>query len=229
MKTVLHLRVQTIANLSGKGDLKEVLVVMLDEEGGMIPPIEFIPAAERFNLMPKVDHWVVNRVLEYLEANEQSTEFMWCINLSGVSLNSEEFRDALVEQITDNQKLASYIVFEITETAAINNYELVKDFIDSLNHFGCKFALDDFGSGMSSYGYLRNIPVDFIKVDGSFIKQILENDYDQTIVKSICEISVQLGIKTIAEFVENEQLLNKIIEMGFDYGQGYHIDKPKLI
>jgi len=223
------LRVQAIANLSGKGDLKEVLVVMLDEEGGMIPPIEFIPAAERFNLMPKVDHWVVNRVLEYLEANEQSTEFMWCINLSGVSLNSEEFRDALVEQITDNQKLASYIVFEITETAAINNYELVKDFIDSLNHFGCKFALDDFGSGMSSYGYLRNIPVDFIKVDGSFIKQILENDYDQTIVKSICEISVQLGIKTIAEFVENEQLLNKIIEMGFDYGQGYHIDKPKLI
>lgn len=98
-----------------------------------------------------------------------------------------------------------------------------------MNDYGCKFALDDFGSGMSSYGYLRNIPVDFIKVDGSFIKQILENDYDQTIVKSICEISVQLGIKTIAEFVENEQVLNKIEEMGFDYGQGYHIDKPKLI
>lgn len=223
------LRVQTIKHLLGEGDLKEVLVVMLDEEGGMIPPIEFIPAAERFNLMPKVDYWVVNRVLEYLEANDNASEFMWCINLSGVSLNSEEFRDMLVDHISDNEQLAKHIVFEITETAAINNYELVKEFIDSLNHYGCKFALDDFGSGMSSYGYLRNIPVDFIKVDGSFIKQILENDYDQTIVKSICEISVQLGIKTIAEFVENEQVLDKIKEMGFDYGQGYHIDKPKLI
>lgn len=223
------LRVQTIKSLNNTGDLKEVLVVMLDEEGGMIPPIEFIPAAERFNLMHKVDHWVVDRVLEYLEANTQASEFLWCINLSGVSLNSEEFRNRLVEQVSESPELAKYIVFEITETAAINNYELVKTFIDNLNDYGCKFALDDFGSGMSSYGYLRNIPVDFIKVDGSFIKQILENDYDQTIVKSICEISVQLGIKTIAEFVENEQVLNKIEEMGFDYGQGYHIDKPKLI
>ena len=223
------LRVQTIQNLSGQGNMKEVLVVMLDEEGGMIPPIEFIPAAERFNLMSKIDQWVVNRVLEYLEANEQSMDYLWCINLSGVSLNSEEFRDSLVDQISESQQLANHIVFEITETAAINNYELVNRFIDSLNQFGCKFALDDFGSGMSSYGYLRNIPVDFIKVDGSFIKQILDNDYDQTIVKSICEISLQLGIKTIAEFVENEQVLDKIKEMGFDYGQGYHIDKPKLI
>lgn len=223
------LRVQAIKDLHGENDLKEVLIVMLDEEGGMIPPIEFIPAAERFNLMPQVDSWVVTRVLEYLEANSQASEYLWCINLSGVSLNSEEFRDSLVDEISQNQELARYIVFEITETAAINNYELVKDFIDSLNQFGCKFALDDFGSGMSSYGYLRNIPVDFIKVDGSFIKQIINNDYDQTIVKSICEISVQLGIKTIAEFVETEQVLNKIIEMGFDYGQGYHIDKPKLI
>ncbi|HEY9031684.1 MAG TPA: EAL domain-containing protein [Kangiella sp.] len=223
------LRIQTIKDLNGEGDLKEVLVVMLDEQGGMIPPIEFIPAAERFNLMPQVDEWVINRVLEYLEANQQASDYLWCINLSGVSLNSEEFRENLVEKISENQELARYMVFEITETAAINNYELVKEFIDSLNRFGCKFALDDFGSGMSSYGYLRNIPVDFIKVDGSFIKQILENDYDQTIVKSICEISVQLGIKTIAEFVENEQVLNKIKEMGFDYGQGYHIDKPKLI
>ncbi|MBD3653807.1 EAL domain-containing protein [Kangiella sp.] len=223
------LRVQTIKSLDSGDDLKEVLVVMLDEEGGMIPPIEFIPAAERFNLMPKVDHWVVDRVLEYLEANPQASEFLWCVNLSGVSLNSEEFRSSLIEQISESQELAKYIVFEITETAAINNYELVKQFIDDLNDFGCKFALDDFGSGMSSYGYLRNIPVDFIKVDGSFIKQILDNDYDQTIVKSICEISVQLGIKTIAEFVENEQVLDKIKEMGFDYGQGYHIDKPKLI
>lgn len=223
------LRVQTIKSLNNTGDLKEVLVVMLDEEGGMIPPIEFIPAAERFNLMHKVDHWVVDRVLEYLEANAQASEYLWCINLSGVSLNSEEFRIRLVEQVSESPELAKYIVFEITETAAINNYELVKTFIDNLNDYGCKFALDDFGSGMSSYGYLRNIPVDFIKVDGSFIKQILENDYDQTIVKSICEISVQLGIKTIAEFVENEQVLNKIEEMGFDYGQGYHIDKPKLI
>ncbi len=223
------LRVQAIKDLHGENDLKEVLIVMLDEEGGMIPPIEFIPAAERFNLMPQVDSWVVTRVLEYLEANSQASEYLWCVNLSGVSLNSEEFRDSLVDEISQNQELARYIVFEITETAAINNYELVKDFIDSLNQFGCKFALDDFGSGMSSYGYLRNIPVDFIKVDGSFIKQIIDNDYDQTIVKSICEISVQLGIKTIAEFVETEQVLNKIIEMGFDYGQGYHIDKPKLI
>lgn len=223
------LRVQAIKDLHGEDDLKEVLIVMLDEEGGMIPPIEFIPAAERFNLMPLVDSWVVTRVLEYLEANPQASEYLWCINLSGVSLNSEEFRESLVDEISQNQELARYIVFEITETAAINNYELVKEFIDSLNQFGCKFALDDFGSGMSSYGYLRNIPVDFIKVDGSFIKQILDNNYDQTIVKSICEISVQLGIKTIAEFVETEQVLNKVKEMGFDYGQGYHIDKPKLI
>ena len=223
------LRAQTIQSMQGEQNLQEVLVVMLEEDNKIIAPIEFIPAAERFQIMSQIDLWVINRVFEYLEANSDQNTSLWSINLSGASLNDEIFRIQLTSIISQAAIDMNLIIFEITETAAINNYQTVKTFMDNIKAYGCQFSLDDFGSGMSSYGYLRTLPIDYIKVDGSFITRMMDSELDFTIVKSICEISEQLNVKTVAEFVESEDIYNKVKDMGFDYAQGYFIEKPRII
>ncbi|NEQ97285.1 MAG: EAL domain-containing protein [Cyanothece sp. SIO2G6] len=216
------------------GEHYEILVRMIDHKGGLIPPMAFIPAAERYGLMPEVDQWVVQTTFEYYDHLIQQimttmgsrTTPKLMINLSGTSLCNERFLTLLVNWFRAKRVPPSLICFEITETAAIANLSQAINFIDILKTFGCQFALDDFGSGMSSFGYLKNLPVDYLKIDGNFIRDILDDPVDCTIVRFISSLSQTLGIKTIAEFVENQQIRDRLQTIGVDYVQGYGIARP---
>jgi diguanylate cyclase (GGDEF)-like protein len=209
--------------------LIEILVRMKDEKGKLIPPGAFIPAAERYNLMTSLDRWVVKTTFEWLDRNSHITEQLGkcSINLSGQSISDARFLDYLLDLLTESAVPAGKICFEITETAAITNLSEATGFISRLKGIGCSFALDDFGSGLSSFAYLKNLPVDYLKIDGSFVKDIVEDPIDEAMVRSINEIGHVMGKETIAEFVENEQILEKLYEIGVDYAQGFGIDKPK--
>ncbi|MEB3230343.1 MAG: PAS domain S-box protein [Leptolyngbyaceae bacterium] len=212
----------------------EILVRMVDEEGGLIPPMAFIPAAERYNLMPEIDQWVVQTTFEYYDSltdqimatAERNTPPKLMINLSGTSLCNERFLALLVDWFQSGRVPSSLICFEITETAAIANLSQATEFIRILKTFGCQFALDDFGSGMSSFGYLKILPVDYLKIDGNFVRDILDDPVDYTIVRFIHSLSETLGMKTIAEFVENQQVRDRLQTIGVDYVQGYGICRP---
>ncbi len=206
----------------------ELLIRMSDKKGGLIPPGAFLPAAERYNLISKLDRWVINHALEMLANNIefQSKINFFSINLSGQSITEEDFLEFVVECIEKSGINNGKICFEITETAAISNLNVAVNFISTLKEMGCVFALDDFGSGLSSFGYLKNLPVDYLKIDGMFVKDIVEDPIDRAMVKSINEIGQVMGMKTIAEFVENNQIKQMLADLGVDYAQGYGIGKP---
>ena len=224
---------QTIAPLhldSGERGLHyELLIRMRDETGAIIPPGAFLPAAERYSLMPLVDRWVIQRAFEWLSGNPAHLEGLeYCaINLSGTSVSDERFLDFLVEQLTSMRIPAGKICFEITETAAIANLVKASHFITTLKEIGCTFALDDFGSGMSSFAYLKKLPVDFLKIEGMFVRDICSDPVDYAMVKSINELGHAMGKRTIAEFVENREILERVRDIGVDYVQGYGIARPK--
>ncbi len=209
----------------------EVLLRLVDETGNLVSPMAFMPAAERYNLMQAIDRWVICTVFASLGHCYQSLtptqECLYAINLSGASINDDQFIDFVCEQFALHQIPPKAICFEITETIAITNLGKAADLIRSLKEFGCRFALDDFGSGMSSFAYLKNLPVDYLKIDGSFVKHIVEEPIDLAIVEAINQIGHVMGIKTIAEFVENDAILEKIKALGVDYAQGYGIGKPQ--
>jgi diguanylate cyclase (GGDEF)-like protein len=209
--------------------LIEILVRMKDEGGKLIPPGAFIPAAERYNLMTSLDRWVVKSTIEWLSSNAHITgQLGKCsINLSGQSISDTQFLDYLLRSLAENDVPAEKICFEITETAAITNLSMATHFIAQLKAIGCSFALDDFGSGLSSFAYLKNLPVDYLKIDGSFVKDIVDDPIDEAMVRSINEIGHVMGKETIAEFVENDEILAKLNEIGVDYAQGFGIDMPK--
>ena len=223
---------QLIVPVDGASDLiphREVLLRMFDEEGNIIPPGAFIPAAERYNLMPSLDRWVVNEALDYfskLRDQKQTQPFMMNINLSGASLVQEGFLDFVLEQLNSRDIPHWMICFEVTETAAIANLEEAKKFITKLRGMGCKFALDDFGSGLSSFGYLKHLPIDFLKIDGSFIQDIVKDPIHGAMVEAINRVGHIMGVHTVAEFVEDAQILERLKEIGVDYAQGYHIERP---
>ncbi|MEM9977385.1 MAG: EAL domain-containing protein [Cyanobacteria bacterium P01_D01_bin.2] len=208
----------------------EVLVRMLDDSGQLISPSVFIPAAERYGLMPLLDRWVVRTCLAKLEqARQKSVEnVLYSINLSGMSLNDEQFFEFVKAQFEIFQVPPQCICFEITETAAISDFESANSFIRELNQLGCCFALDDFGSGMSSFAYLKALPVDFLKIDGDFIRDIMSDSTTQAIVESIHRVGNVMGLQTIAESVENESTLIKLQTIGIDFVQGYCISRPSL-
>ncbi|MEM1238366.1 MAG: EAL domain-containing protein [Cyanobacteria bacterium P01_H01_bin.26] len=208
----------------------EVLVRMLDDSGQLISPSVFIPAAERYGLMPLLDRWVVRTCLAKLEqARQKSVEnVLYSINLSGMSLNDEQFFEFVKAQFEIFQVPPQCICFEITETAAISDFESANSFIRELNQLGCCFALDDFGSGMSSFAYLKALPVDFLKIDGDFIRDIMSDSTTQAIVESIHRVGNVMGLQTIAESVENESTLIKLQTIGIDFVQGYRISRPSL-
>lgn len=197
---------------------------MLDEDGSIVPPGAFIPAAERYDLMNSIDKWVVKNALSWMGSNNQAD--MLSINLSGASINNQEFLDTIKRQIEYYKVNPNLVCFEVTETAAINDMVKAKHFIDELKQLGCKFSLDDFGSGLSSFGYLKTLPVDYLKIDGMFVRDIVHDKFDQAMVESINSIGQLMGLKTIAEFVENEEIIKKLKQIGVDYVQGYHIGKP---
>ncbi|GMQ96383.1 MAG: hypothetical protein BMS9Abin15_0052 [Gammaproteobacteria bacterium] len=207
----------------------ELLVRMEDEEGNMVLPGNFLPAAERFNLSSKLDQWVVERAFSWLDANPEKLENLQIcsINISGQTLSDDHILSVIVHALNNSSIPPEKICFEITETAAITSLNDAKHFIHTLKEDGCKFALDDFGSGFSSFAYLKNLPVDYLKIDGTFVKNIVNDPIDYAMVKSINEIGHVMGKQTIAEFVEDDAILKKLKEIGVNYAQGYGIEEPR--
>ncbi|MBS0395016.1 MAG: EAL domain-containing protein [Proteobacteria bacterium] len=209
----------------------EILLRMRDEQGKTITPDNFIAAAERYGLTPSIDRWVVENTLRWLvsEADERDKLAMCSINLSGQSLGDDKFLPFVIEQFHRTGLDARRICFEITETAAIASFSQANRFIQALKELGCKFALDDFGTGLSSFGYLKHFPVDFLKIDGSFVKEILHDPIDREMVRSINEIGHLTNKRTIAEFAENEDIITMLRNLGVDYAQGYGVARPQKI
>lgn len=202
----------------------ELLLRMEDDRGVIIPPASFLPAAERYNMMPRLDRWVVRQALHWLAG--QPGKLIGSINLSGQSLSDEHLLDFILEQLRLTGVAPNRVCFEITETAAIANLTKAIRFISALRELGCRFSLDDFGSGLSSFGYLKNLPVDHLKIDGSFVRNISRNPIDEAMVAAISDIGRVMGLTTIAEFVESEDIEKRLRALGVDFAQGFHIARP---
>jgi Amt family ammonium transporter len=207
-------------------DYREVLVRILDENNQLVMPGQFIPAAERYDIMHRVDEWVIRKACHWLLLPEHSAVHLF-INLSGGSLANRHILELLESRLDRHPGLGERISLEITETAAIGNLQQALNYMDRLKRRKVTFALDDFGSGLSSFNYLKTMPVDYVKIDGSFVRDLLDDPVDAAMVESICRISTQMGIETIAEFVEDKELINWLTAVGVDYAQGYGIEKPK--
>jgi diguanylate cyclase (GGDEF)-like protein/PAS domain S-box-containing protein len=210
----------------------EVLLRLVESNGNLVLPMNFIPAAERYDLMPTLDRWVISTFCRDYQtyrqtANTQDVQYLYNINLSGSSINSPQFLTFLQEQLVQYQIPPETICFEITETAAISDLNQAADFIQSLRQLGCSFALDDFGQGMSSLAYLKSLSVDYLKIDGGFIKQLVNSHTDAAIVDCFNHLSHELGISTIAECVENDITLKRLQKIGVDYVQGFGIAMPQ--
>jgi diguanylate cyclase (GGDEF)-like protein/PAS domain S-box-containing protein len=226
---LFRLYAQAIVPIEGNTELHyELLIRMIDDKGDIIPPGAFLPSAERYNLITHLDRWVIAHAFKLLLKH---TDFLKqinfvSINISGPSLADPEFLDFVHNELKQTQLDPEKICFEITETAAISNLNRASLFISLMKKLGCRFALDDFGSGLSSFAYLKNLPVDYLKIDGMFVKDIVDDPIDYAMVKSINEIGHVMGMKTIAEFVENDEIKNMLKELDVDYVQGYGIGKP---
>ena len=206
----------------------EILVRLTAEDGTLVLPGSFLPAAERYNLSASLDRWVIEHTLAWLELNRANLVGIhhFAINLSGQSLGDEQFLSYLQNRLHETSIPAGIICFEITETAAIANLSAARQFITALRDYGCRFSLDDFGSGLSSFAYLKNLPVDYLKIDGMFVKDILENPIDEAMVKSINDIGHVMQMETVAEFVENSVIRERLKDIGVDFVQGYGVGMP---
>lgn len=209
-------------------------LLRLREQDILHTPYSFLSAAERYNLMPDIDRWVVDNALTCISriCALQSSNKPACffhINLSGQSLNNDDFLDFVYQSLQQSKLIQANVVFEITETAAIANMKRAIDFIKTIKQLGCRFALDDFGSGLSSFGYLTSLPIDYIKIDGKIIRDISYNPVNLSIVEAINQIAHVMQLQTMAEFVENDAIINKLVESNIDYGQGYAIAKPQPV
>ncbi|HEX8955652.1 MAG TPA: EAL domain-containing protein, partial [Burkholderiaceae bacterium] len=206
----------------------EILLRLRDENGQIVPPVAFIPAAERYGLMPAIDRWVIRNALALhaQRARLGAEDEIYAINLSGTSMGDVDFLPFVREQFQATKVPPQNICFEITETAAIANLAKAAVLIRTLRDLGCRIALDDFGSGMSSFSYLKHLPVDYLKIDGSFVKDMARNPIDHAMVEAINRVGQVMRIETIAEFVESEETLQRLKIMGVDFAQGYAIGKP---
>lgn len=223
---------QPIAALGNQGFSvhSEVLVRMLDDDGALIPPISFLPAAERYNLMPEIDRWVIRKTLACLQSHMLCSSPGSCciaINLSGQSLCDDRFLPFVLDQFNRFKIDPRHLCFEITETCAIANLSRAIHFITALRERGCRFALDDFGSGLSSFGYLKNLPVDYLKIDGSFVRDIEHDPMALAMVDSINQIGHVAGMQIIAEYVENNAIRELLRALGVDYAQGFGVARPE--
>ncbi|NIC43355.1 EAL domain-containing protein, partial [Aquabacterium sp. A08] len=228
----LRLYVQPIVPLfPAPGDQTHFeILVRLEEDGKVVLPGAFLPAAERYGLMARIDQWVVNNTLAWMGdrlRQQGRLDGVYCINLSGASLSDERFRQNLHASLEQLQLPRGAVCFEITETAAVANLSKVVHFIGEVQQLGCLFALDDFGSGLSSFAYLKNLPVDFLKIDGGFVKDIESDPIDLAMVQAINAIGHVMGLKTIAEYVCSEGILERVREIGVDYAQGFHLGEPR--
>lgn len=229
LDNLLSLRVQEIRPILCDGNASHWEILLgVALEGQVIPPGPLIDAAESYGKMKLVDRWVVENALGWMNEHE---DFVlnsggFSINLSGQSLSDDQFLDFVEQQIDEKGVQPSKICFEITETSAIVNIDFASEFIRVLRAKGCRFSLDDFGTGLSSYAYIQKLPVDFIKIDGMFVRNLAKSDTDRALVQSINELAHFMGIETVAEFVENNEVLGILEEIGVDHSQGYGIRKP---
>ena len=209
----------------------ELLLRLRDEAGRIVTPNDFIKAAERYGIMPAIDRWVIENAFRWLvsEADEREKLALCSINLSGQSLGDDKFLPFVIDQFHRSGLDGSKICFEITETAAVASFSQANRFIQALKELGCKFALDDFGTGLSSFGYLKHFPVDFLKIDGSFVREILRDPIDREMVRSINEIGHLTGKQTIAEFAENAEIIQMLTSLGVDFAQGYGVAQPQRV
>jgi diguanylate cyclase (GGDEF)-like protein len=216
---------------SGEVPHYEVLLRMEDEQGKIVGPGEFIPAAERYGLMDEVDRWVVTKVIAHLQERKHRglAAQRYAVNLSGVSVGDDTFARFVLEQLAQHDIDPSLLHFELTETAAIRHLDCAIGFIEQLREKGCQFYLDDFGSGLSSFGYLKDLPVDYLKIDGSFVSAMADDSASYAMVSTINHLAHVMGLKTVAEYVENHELRQQLQELGVDFGQGFGLAVPEPV
>lgn len=235
---LFYQNIQQIENGSKADEHHEILIRMLDEDGEYVTPGEFIPAAEKYNLMPMIDRWVIRTVFarnadlwrsafKRQQDDAESPVSLCCINISGSSLNDDYFPEFLRDQIALHQIPPKAVCFEITETVAVKDIEKASRLIKALRADGFHFALDDFGKGMSSFSYLKSMPVDFLKIDGSLVQNIDNNKIDLCMVEAINRIAQEMGIKTIAEYVKSQRVIDMLQVVGVNYAQGFGIHHPE--
>jgi len=203
----------------------EILLRMKGTDDQLIPPNAFIPAAERFNLMAYIDHWVIENTINIM-AQTAYQGYDFSINLSGQTLNNKQVMQYIIDHITEVGIKPERICFEITETAMVANLNAAIEGVTKIRNLGCKIALDDFGSGVSSFGYLKNLPVDYLKIDGSLVKDIVDDPINFAMVESIIQVGKIMQLQIVAEYVENDAISRKLESAGIDYLQGYGIAMP---
>lgn len=206
---------------------REILIRYRDNDGTLVSPGLFVPSAERYNLMPAIDRWVLRTVCERIATRGGGHGEALSINVSGTTLSDESFTGFVRSTLAATGVDAGMLCFEITETAAIANMALARRFIHEMKTLGCRIALDDFGSGMSSFSYLRELEVDFLKIDGQFVKNLHVNAVDRAMTEAINNVGKVLGLKTVAEFVENHDILAHLRDIGVDFAQGYGVHRPE--
>ncbi len=205
----------------------EALIRMRGANNEVIQPEEFIPVAERIGLIHRIDLWVIEQAIDFLASLSATLEnTSLAINLSSVAFQDESLLPTIKEKLEITWVDPKRVIFEITETVAVNTIDQTQNLIAKIRALGCKFALDDFGAGFCSYNYLKSFSVEYIKIDGQFIRNLIDNEMDQVLVKSMVDVANKLGKKTIAEFVDNPETVKKLIELGVDFGQGYYFGKP---
>lgn len=224
---LFYQKIQPLSGSAIKVQHGEILVRMIDEKSNFLQPKAFIPVAERYDLMPAIDRWVVEAAFKQLQFMPKNAAQIWAINLSGQTLTDQHFYHFVLEQAKRYGISPTQICFEVTETAAVANLSSATELIVKLKSDGFKFALDDFGSGLSSFNYLKNLSVEYLKIDGSFVRDMVQDPINTAMVESINEIGHVMGLKTIAEFVENEFINEKLKKLKVDFVQGYGIHKPE--
>ncbi len=229
----LTLFYQPVFNIKGptpKMEHCEILLRLRCPQGKLYSPAEFIPLAEKYNIMSDIDRWVVTNVVKWVRAHQDDYEIpRLLINLSGLSFIDKSFLDFTVQTLSKSGIDTNRIAFEITETAAVDNLDLARDFMNRIKALGCRFALDDFGSGFSTFAYLKNLPIDYLKIDGSLVRHLNTDSVDLEMVRAINEIGHAVGAKTIAEFVENTEITQALKRLGVDYAQGFGLQKPQAL
>jgi EAL domain-containing protein (putative c-di-GMP-specific phosphodiesterase class I) len=210
----------------------ELLLRMRDEHGQLVQPSEFIPAAERFNLMPTIDRWVVHQACSRLAHRRGDTSrepYMLAVNISSTTLNDEQFLDFVIAELARADLAPGALCFELTETAAMTSLAAATHFIRELRARGCRFSLDDFGSGLSSFIFLKNLPVDFLKLDGQFMHNVTHDPIDRSMVEAIAQIGESMNIRTVAERVDSADVLARLADIGIQYAQGNYISAPQPV
>jgi len=226
-----ELLAQPIKSLSGEDSRLrfEILLRMKDQDGKYIPTEALFSAAERYKLTPQIDRWVISKTIAKLAENSELVEDAqanFAVNLSGQSLGDDEILEFIEDELSESGLSAETIGFEVTESAAVSNLEKAQAFIDALHERGCKISLDDFGAGLSSFAYLKNFNVDILKIDGNFIRDIVDNRISESMVAAITQVAKVMELETVAEHVESEEARKLITELGVNYAQGFLVGKP---